>query len=112
MKRVAVVGSRGIANSAVVEAYVRGLWGCVVITGGARGVDTTVEMIAKEEDILCAVICPDYNKHGRSAPLMRNTLIAALCDRMVGFHDGTSTGTLHALAEAKKLGKPTKLIRV
>lgn len=51
-------------------------------------------------------ILPDYRLHGRRAPLVRNSEIAGRCDKMIAFWDGESRGTLHAMNQAKRMGKP------
>lgn len=108
MKRIAIIGSRSIQLSKDVEDFVRMLdREVVLITGGAEGVDTTVECTARELDIPCVIIRPDYNRYGKRAPLKRNLLIALLCDEMVAFWDGESRGTMQAIGCAERYGKPT-----
>ena len=53
---------------------------------------------------------PNYGLHGKRAPLVRNEAIAIDCDRMVAFWDGQSRGTMHAVAIARRLGKPVEII--
>lgn len=110
--RVAIVGSRNYPDLDAVRAYVRGLPAdTVIVTGGAIGVDITAEAEARACGLPVPEIhLPDYALHGRPAPLFRNYEIARSCDRLVAFHDGKSTGTLHAIACARKFGKPVEII--
>jgi hypothetical protein len=104
-----------------------------IISGGARGVDRMVEryvwklpcpwtgdgrwIVARElpgfnldYDVargLMLVVMPNYSKHGKHAPLVRNTVIAETCTRLIALVRGTMTsGTGHVTGEAARLGKP------
>ena len=46
---------------------------------------------------------PDYTKHGKRAPLVRNEAIALECDELRAFWDGRSSGTVHVCQQAVKL---------
>lgn len=109
-ERVAIVGSRAFADRQAVRRYVWDLpRDTVVISGGAAGVDSVAEKAARDFGLACVVHAPDYDKHGKRAPLVRNKLIAKDCDRMVAFWDGKSTGTAHAINCAKELDKPVEV---
>lgn len=111
MSRVAIVGSRGFTDLDAVRAYVATLPDdTVVISGGASGVDRAAACAAENRGLKVIEYRPQYRRFpGHVAPLKRNETIARDCDRMVAFHDGTSTGTLHALGCAKRLGKPVEV---
>ncbi len=111
--KVAIVGSRKFANLAAVRAYVAILVPeTIVISGGAIGVDTVAVAAAKKLGLEWKVILPDYEMYGpKIAPLIRNQQIATECNRMVAFWDGKSTGTMHAVKHARKLGKPVEIIK-
>jgi predicted Rossmann fold nucleotide-binding protein DprA/Smf involved in DNA uptake len=109
--RVAIIGSRTFPNLDAVTRYVAELpEGTIVVSGGAIGVDETAEIEAKRRGLTVIVHRPMYKVHGRRAPLYRNELIVRDADRVVAFHDGKSTGTLHAIGEARKAGKPVVVI--
>lgn len=111
-ERVAIVGSRGYQRLDLVTSYVESLGSNVrVVTGGARGVDTAAEVAAMHRALNCTIFEPDYEQHGRRAPLERNKLIVDECDRLVAFWDGKSTGTMHTVGLARKAGKPVEIIR-
>lgn len=81
-----------------------------VISGGARGVDSVAAASARAHGLETIEILPDYDRHGRRAPLIRNDLIAERCDHMVAFWDGRSRGTQHAIACAKRIGKSVHIV--
>jgi hypothetical protein len=43
---------------------------------------------------------------------IRNKLIVEVCDEVIAFWDGKSTGTKHSINYAKELGKPFQIISV
>lgn len=109
--KIAVVGSRGYPNLALVEAWVQFnlTKGDVLVSGGARGVDRVAADAARSRGVEVEEIVPsreDIERLGKGAWLARNTTIAERCDRMAAFHDGSSRGTLDAIKKARALGKP------
>lgn len=110
--RVAIVGSRAFASLDLVVDYVNTLpLDSVVVTGGARGVDSVAEYAAKQRGIKTEVYVPAWNVYGKSAGFRRNAEIVAACDRVVAFWDGVSRGTQHTIHLARTAGKPVKIIR-
>lgn len=109
--KYAIIGSRDFGDREQVEQLVYGLLedsGAVVVTGGARGVDTWAEEAAKTWEIPVMVFKPEYDKHPgnpKIAPLMRNQQIIDAADYVYAFWDGKSTGTLHAIKYAITQGK-------
>lgn len=109
--RVAIIGSRSLAGvplplSAVVPSSVS-----LVVSGGARGVDSAAADWADTHGIPVREYLPDYATFGRRAPLIRNRDIIANADMVIAFWDGHSRGTVHALKIAQKMGKIIKLYR-
>lgn len=82
----------------------------VVISGGARGVDTVAVDTAKALGIPTMVFPAEWDKHGKKAGYMRNELIVAAADMVVAFHDGTSKGTQHSIDIAKRMGKTCEVV--
>lgn len=76
-----------------------------IVSGGARGADTLAERYASERGIKMLVIKPDWDRHGKSAGLIRNRDIIAQADVVIAFWDGDSPGTKYAIDYSKKLGK-------
>ncbi len=113
-ERVAIVGSRTYPELGHVISYVRDLPpGTTIVSGGARGVDKAAADTARFSSKGLSVVehLPDYQRYGKVAPLERNRLIVADCDRLVAFWDGKSTGTMHAVGLARKAGKPVEIIQ-
>jgi len=110
--RVAIVGSRGYLDLDSVKSYVAALPAdTVVITGGAKGVDTVAEEAAKALGLKVVVHLADWNLYGKAAGQIRNQVVVDDCDRLVAFWDGTSPGTRGAISLASKAGKLDKVYR-
>jgi len=91
-------------------AFVRSLPQSVtIISGGARGVDVIAAETARERGMKLIEIRPDYKGKGGRAPLDRNDQIVDLCDFVVAFWNGKSSGTAYTINRAKKLGKPVRV---
>lgn len=105
---VAIVGSREWPEPERVKAYVDSLpEGTVVVSGGAKGVDTWAEEAAKARGLEVMIFPADWKTYGKRAGMIRNQQIVLAADEVVAFHDGTSKGTAHTIKMArgmKKLG--------
>lgn len=108
--KVAVIGSRTIKNADISEYIPKET--THIITGGAVGVDRLAEREARKRGISLIVFKPDYETHGKAAPLVRNKLIAKECDMLIAFWDGSSRGTVFTWRYAQKLGKPVRIYRL
>lgn len=105
----AVIGSRGIAMP--IDAFIPAETDAI-ITGGAAGVDQLAEQYAREHDLPCMVIRPDYSRYGRRAPLVRNREIIERADIVIAVWDGVSAGTKHSLDYARKLHKEIRVYTI
>lgn len=108
--KLAIVGSRGLINidiSAHIPPDVT-----MIISGGARGIDTLAAAYAKEQGIELVEILPEYKKHGRSAPIRRNDVIVDRADMVLAFWDGRSRGTAYVIDLCKKRGKECRVIQI
>lgn len=107
--KVAVIGSRGFDDQEklyrALDSYHNKQKIDLIISGGAVGADQLAEQYAKERGIPVKIFKPDYAKHGRGAPIRRNTLIIENADIVLAFWDGKSPGTKNSLDQAKKLNK-------
>ena len=111
MVQVAIVGSCNYPSRQLVEDYVGGLHaGSVVVSGGAPGVDTWAAEAATKNGLEVIVHEAEWDKHGRRAGPLRNEKIVADADKVVGFWDGKSRGTLNTLAIAVDAGVPVDVI--
>ncbi len=81
-----------------------------ILTGGAIGVDTLAEKYADEHGLNKVIIKPQYEKYGKSAPLVRNRELVLLCDKVLIIWDGKSKGTKFTKNFAEKAGKALKVI--
>lgn len=111
-KRLAVVGSRTITD----YNFVKGLLDkqkdniSLIVSGGAKGVDTLAEQWANENEIPTKIFLPDWNTYGSKAGYMRNVFIIKECDICLAIWDGVSKGTTHSVNLCKKDKKPYLLV--
>ena len=105
--KIAVVGSRNLTVTDIGK-YISD---CdEVVSGGAKGVDTCAAEYAKSNGLKLTVFLPQYERYGRSAPILRNKEIVNYADKVVAFWDGSSKGTLSVIKYAETVGKPCKVI--
>lgn len=89
--KVAVVGSRNLQVDDLGKYLPDGV--TEIVSGGARGVDTSAKEYALTHNIKLTEFLPEYDKYGRSAPLRRNITIIEYADLVLAFWDGSSRGT-------------------
>lgn len=108
--KVAIVGSREGVSKLKVGAYVCALPpDTVVVTGGARGVDTWAEIYAEHCGLTTLVFPAEWDKYGKGAGFIRNRLIVENADRVAAFWDGSSPGTANTIEIARQMGKPVEV---
>ena len=108
--KLLIAGSRSITSfdlSPYVPADVE-----LIITGGAKGVDTLAEAYAKERGIPTLTVKPCYEKYGRAAPILRDEEMVDLADSVLVIWDGVSRGSRHTADYARKKGKPLTVAEV
>ena len=105
--RVAVIGSRGLQVNDLGKYLPDEV--TEIISGGARGVDTSAREYATEHGLKLTEYLPEYNKYGRSAPLKRNITIIENADLVLAFWDGSSRGTKYVIDNCKKRNIPLKI---
>lgn len=109
--KIAIVGSRNYPRPEDIIQYVYNLSeDSIIISGGARGVDTWAEVAAGVKGLKTKIFPAQWDKYGKSAGFFRNELIVDECDRLVAFWDGKSKGTKHSINLVKKAGKPVEII--
>jgi hypothetical protein len=108
--KVAIIGSRGLEVPDL-EKYVPAEL-TEVVSGGARGVDTSARSFAIANKIKLVEFLPDYDKYGRGAPLVRNLQIIEYSDIVLAFWDGVNLtrGTKHVIDNCKKKGAELRII--
>lgn len=107
--KVAVIGSRSLEVDDLGKYLPEGT--TEIISGGARGVDTSAREYALSHNILLSEFLPDYKKYGRSAPLKRNLAIIERADVVLAFWDGSSSGTRFVIENCKRLGVSVRVFR-
>ena len=81
-----------------------------IVSGGARGLDSCAAAYARKNNIKLTEVLPDYEKHGKNAPLIRNRQIVDYADMLIAFWDGKSGGTRFTINYARMLGMPIKIV--
>lgn len=105
--RVAVIGSRGLSVPNL-EDYLPPETS-EIVSGGARGVDTSARECALPKGIGITEFLPEYDKYGRSAPIKRNITIIENADIVFAFWDGQSRGTRFVIEECRRRGVPVRI---
>ena len=111
-ERVGFVGSRGFKDMELVRERVRRLRpGDVVVSGGARGVDSVAEQEAARLGLATSIhrVTPDQWRESKLAGKNRNWPLAWDCTRLEAFWDGTSNGTAHCIAAAVRALRPVEI---
>jgi len=104
--RVIVAGGRDFNNLHhmldVLDARVD--WIDEVVCGGAKGADLVGEAWAVSNHIPVKRFDADWQRHGKSAGIIRNKEMGDYADALVAFWDGKSKGTSHMIDYANKIG--------
>ena len=100
--KVAIIGSRGLSVSDLGRYLPENT--TEIVSGGAKGVDTSAREYALSHGIKLTDFLPEYTKYGRSAPLKRNITIIEYSDIVLAFWDGKSRGTKFVIDNCRKLG--------
>lgn len=105
--KIAVIGSRSLSVNNLDEIIPEE---CTeIVSGGARGVDSSASAFAEERGLILTEFLPDYDQYGKGAPLVRNRQIVEYADAVYAFWDGGSRGTKYTIDYARKLGKPVRI---
>jgi len=81
------------------------------LLGGAIGADTVAQVWARENKIPVTIFYP-VNSTVKAHYLYRNVEMIALCDEVIAFWDGESTGTKFVIDYAKARNKPVTVISI
>ncbi len=118
-----VVGSRSLTMYSLIESYLDRLvqeklqgFNIVVVSGGAKGVDTLAERWADNRGYNKIIMPADWEKEGKSAGFRRNVrmhqFIAEKEHKLViAFWDGISKGTAHNFELCKKYDNELLLLQ-
>lgn len=105
--KVAVVGSRGLKVAHLGDYLPKNV--TEILSGGARGVDTSAREYALSHGLKLTEYLPDYSRYGRAAPLKRNITIIENADLVLAFWDGASRGTKFVIDNCKTRNVPVKV---
>lgn len=108
--RVAIVGSRSISVNNLKDYIPENT--TEIISGGARGVDTSAREYAIANKIKLTEFLPEYEKYNRAAPLRRNITIIQNADVVLAFWDGISRGTKFVIDNCHKMNVPVHVIMI
>lgn len=106
--KVAVIGSRSLSVADLGLYLPEGT--TEIISGGAKGVDTSAREYAERRGVPLTEFFPDYRRYGKAAPLQRNIAILNRADMVLAFWDGKSRGTKFVIDECAKRGVSVQII--
>lgn len=106
--KVAVVGSRNLQVNNL-EDYI-GADCTEIVSGGAKGVDSSAAKFAKTHKIKLTEFLPQYSVYGKAAPIVRNKQIVDYADLVLAFWDGVSAGTKSVINYCEKTQKQYKAV--
>ncbi|MBQ9413520.1 MAG: hypothetical protein IJU16_00165 [Clostridia bacterium] len=107
--KVAVIGSRSLRVEDLGRYLPAGT--TEIVSGGARGVDTSARLYAQEHGLKLTEFLPEYDKYGGGAPLRRNIQIIDYADEVLAFWDGKSRGTKFVIDNCRKRGKKVTIFQ-
>lgn len=84
----------------------------MVISGGAKGVDTFAKLFAARHHKPYMEFAPRYDVYGRYATLKRNTHIAQEASTIIAFPSPDSKGTFHTIREAQRMKKHVMIVPI
>ena len=108
--KIAIAGSRTIDNIDISLYIPKNA--TLIISGGAKGIDTLAEEYADKQRISKLILRPRYDLYRKNAPLKRNNEIVDMCDKIIVFWDGKSKGTKHTIDYAKRINKEIEIIMI
>ena len=115
--RIAIIGSRDFNNYNYVESKVKELMPkedleFIIVSGGARGVDTLAEQFADKYNYAKEIYRAKWHSHGKCAGYLRNHDIVRHADMVIAFWNGISKGTKHTINIAKNGERIVHVIRI
>ena len=108
--KLAIIGSRDLTIDNLEKYLPEGI--TEIVSGGARGVDTSAANYARKNAIKLTEFLPDYARYRGGAPQRRNEQIALYADEVIAFWNGSSKGTVRTLSLFRKLGKKITVIEM
>ncbi len=84
----------------------------IILSGGAKGVDTLAEKYADDRKLSKIILRPRYRLYQKAAPIKRNEELVALADKVLIIWDGKSKGTKHTIDYAKSINREIQVIQL
>ena len=84
----------------------------IIISGGAKGVDTLAQQFADEFHLKNKIYKADWEKYGRSAGPKRNEEMVKVSEGVIAFWDYQSKGTKTTIDFAKKYSVDYKIVKI
>lgn len=104
------MGSREYPDKDTVVQVVIGLpKDTIIVSGGARGVDSWARETAREHGYEYEEYPANWKVHGKAAGMIRNRQLVAACDHVIIFWDGESRGTKNTIDLCVKMGRPHQI---
>jgi glycerophosphoryl diester phosphodiesterase len=112
--KVIVAGSRSITDIKYVIKAMKdsGFEIDELVSGGAIGVDSLAESVARFNGIPVTQFLPDWVKYGKRAGFVRNAEMADYADALIAVWDGESHGTSNMIEQAMKNGLKIYIYKV
>lgn len=111
--KIAIVGSRDFKDLGAVVRYVKSLpKDTIIVSGGARGVDSVAANTARDCGLQVQIFEAMWHTYGKQAGMIRNAEIIRAADKVVAFWDGVSRGTFDSINKAKAAKKPIEVYGV
>ena len=114
--KLIVAGTRtGIPRDAVLDILTQEInitEELIIVSGGARGVDTYGEQWAALNNVDVTRFPADWARYGKSAGFIRNAQMGRYADGLFAFWDSKSRGTAHMIGIMEDLKKPVAIFRL
>ena len=108
--KLLIAGSRGIMDFDLSEHVPKDTE--MIISGGAKGIDTVANEYATNHNIPITVVRPRYELYGIAAPIKRNEQMVEMADEVLVVWDGASRGTKSTIEYARRMNKKVTVIIV
>lgn len=118
MIKLAIVGSRNFTDYSLFKQVVSTFLeefksefpdfdysSITIVSGGAQGADSLAKKFAIENNYPLIVFPPDWNKYGKAAGPIRNTLIVNECTHLIAFPSKDGSGTQDSINKAENAKK-------
>ena len=81
-----------------------------IVTGMAQGADLLAYYFAVKHNVVTYKFPADWNKHGKSAGMIRNKEMGDFSDGLLAFWDQKSRGTRQMIEYMQSLNKPAHIV--